>query len=74
MPPEMEKNVLRFLNSNIPVHEDTITRLVLINLTKLPLSSPDALDILETLLKRAGTMTDKVYFKLDVLFILRMQL
>ena len=52
---EAEKNIVKLLTSNIPVYEDTITRIVLMSLTKLlVLSVPEVLDILETLINRAA--------------------
>lgn len=54
MPPETEKNILRWVTNHISVTEDSIMRIILMNLHKLPITPTDALDILETLLKRVG--------------------
>ncbi len=63
--PEVEKHVFRLLTQTIPVYEDSLTRLVVLSLTKLPLSSPDALDILEHLLRRHASFEPKDSFSIQ---------
>jgi integrator complex subunit 1 len=52
----VEKTITRLITTNIPLQEETITRLVLICLNKLPLARPEALEILEILVRRAATL------------------
>ena len=49
------KNLFKLLTTSIPLFEETITRIVLITLTKLPLPTPEALEILHSLVRRAAS-------------------
>lgn len=56
---DVEKGMLRNLTLSMPVHEDTLIRVVLMPLHNLPVTTSDALDILEGVVKRAALQSIK---------------
>eukprot|EP01119_Soliformovum_irregulare_P012513 TRINITY_DN3254_c0_g1_i1.p1 TRINITY_DN3254_c0_g1~~TRINITY_DN3254_c0_g1_i1.p1 ORF type:complete len:1741 (+),score=643.50 TRINITY_DN3254_c0_g1_i1:485-5707(+) len=56
---DSENRMYQLLTSAIPVYEDTLTRIVIISLTKLSLTSVEALEILDYLVQRAASIDPK---------------
>lgn len=54
-PPEPERATLLRIVSEVPLHQDTILRIILIGITKeIPFSIPDAMEIVEQVVRRAA--------------------
>ncbi|XP_064630438.1 integrator complex subunit 1-like isoform X2 [Lineus longissimus] len=66
-PPEGDRTMLLRIASEVPVHEDTLMRLLIIGLSReLPISNVDAIELADRLIKRAAALQDEGFPVLQV--------
>lgn len=65
-PPEPERVTLLRIVSEVPLHQDTIIRIILIGITKdIPFSIPDAMEMVEKVVRRAAGLKNIDYPPLE---------